>query len=72
MFESSSAVQMLTSMARQAECIALAPKTGDVQIIDPPGSQPWWQRKEVLIILAVLAAGGYLAWKTGAIKKLLK
>jgi hypothetical protein len=72
LLESGAAVQTFVAMARQAECIALAPKLEDLPPLLDPHSAPWWQRKEVVIALLLLAGGVYWAHQSGNLKKWMR
>lgn len=62
--DSGAAVRMMTSIARQAECIALQPVAKLPPLVQVEKIE-WYKRKEVWMLIAALLAGGYLVTKMG-------
>lgn len=75
MFGSADAVNMLVSMARQSECIALAPKIQELPpVIDP--NEPWYMNRAKLLsygLVAILLVWAYQSkFHLQAIKQIKK
>lgn len=64
-------VRMLAAMAKQAECIALAPTQSNLPSIINPEPPKWYQRSEILVGLGLLAVI-YWLHSSGQLRKLEK
>lgn len=70
--DSGDAVRMMAAVARQAECIALAPRASEVPAIIEVKTEKWYEKKEFYILLALIFGGGYLAIKGMSFYKTLQ
>lgn len=70
--DSGDAVRLMASIARQAECVALAKPAQFPPLIQVEKKQDWYKRKEVWILIAVVIGGGFLMTKLGILSALSK
>ena len=70
--DSGNAVRMMASIARQAECIALATSKDKIPPLVQVEKVEWYKRKEIWILIALILGGSYVAVKVGALKALAR